>query len=35
MLSCFGALLTEMSGLSGVAQLYGVPVWQSVAWWRC
>lgn len=30
-LSCFGALLTEMSGLSGVAQLYGVPVWQSVA----
>lgn len=30
-LSCFGALLTEMSGLSGVAQLYGVPVWQSVS----
>lgn len=29
--SCFGALLTEMSGLAGVGQLYGVPVWQSVA----
>jgi Mn2+/Fe2+ NRAMP family transporter len=30
-ISCFGALVTEMSGLAGVGQLYGVPVWQAVA----
>ena len=28
-LSCFGALVTEISGLSGVGQLFGVPVWIS------
>jgi NRAMP (natural resistance-associated macrophage protein)-like metal ion transporter len=28
-ISCVGALVTELSGLAGVAQLYGVPVWQS------
>lgn len=28
-ISCFGALLTELSGLSGVGQLFGVPVWLS------
>ncbi|SCK26139.1 NRAMP (natural resistance-associated macrophage protein) metal ion transporters [Vogesella sp. LIG4] len=28
--SCFGALATEMSGLAGVGQLYGVPVWLSM-----
>ncbi len=27
--SCFGALVTELSGLAGVGQIYGVPVWQS------
>lgn len=30
-ISCVGALVTELSGLSGVGQLYGVPVWQSSA----
>ncbi|WP_035056399.1 NRAMP family divalent metal transporter [Andreprevotia chitinilytica] len=29
-LSCFGALVTEMSGLAGVGQLFGVPLWQSM-----
>lgn len=29
-ISCFGALVTEMSGLAGVGQLFGVPVWQTV-----
>jgi Mn2+/Fe2+ NRAMP family transporter len=28
-ISCVGALVTELSGLAGVGQLYGVPVWQS------
>jgi len=28
--SCLGALVTEMSGLAGVGQLFGVPVWQTV-----
>ncbi len=28
-ISCFGALLTQMSGLVGIGQLFGVPVWQS------
>src|ERR1700688_593814 len=27
--SCCGALLTELSGLAGVGQLFGVPVWQT------
>lgn len=29
--SCVGALVTQLSGLAGVGQLYGVPVWQSTA----
>jgi Mn2+/Fe2+ NRAMP family transporter len=29
-ISCFGALVTEMSGLAGVGQLYGVPAWQTI-----
>lgn len=29
-LSCFGALLTQMSGLAGVGQLFGIPVWQTM-----
>jgi NRAMP (natural resistance-associated macrophage protein)-like metal ion transporter len=29
--SCIGALMTELSGLAGVGQIYGVPVWQSTA----
>lgn len=28
-LSSIGALVTELSGLAGVARLYGVPVWQT------
>jgi Mn2+/Fe2+ NRAMP family transporter len=30
-ISCVGTLVTELSGLAGVGQLYGVPVWQSSA----
>lgn len=30
-MSCMGALLTELSGLAGVGELFGVPVWQSCA----
>ncbi len=29
-LSCFGALVTEMSGLAGVGEMFGVPAWQTV-----
>jgi len=29
--SCLGALVTELSGIAGVGQLFGVPVWQSTA----
>jgi Mn2+/Fe2+ NRAMP family transporter len=29
--SCFGALVTEMSGLAGVGQLFGVPIWQTIS----
>ena len=29
--SCFGTLVTQMVGLAGVGQLYGVPVWVSIA----
>ena len=29
--SCFGALVTQMSGLAGVGQMFGVPVWQTIA----
>jgi Mn2+/Fe2+ NRAMP family transporter len=28
-ISCAGALLTQLSGLAGVGQLYGVPIWKS------
>jgi Mn2+/Fe2+ NRAMP family transporter len=31
LVSCFGALVTQMSGLAGIGQLYGVPVWLSIA----
>lgn len=27
--SCIGALVTELSGIAGVGELFGVPVWQS------
>ncbi len=30
-MSCVGALVTQLSGLAGVGQLYGVPVWQSTS----
>ena len=29
-ISCLGALVTEMSGLAGVGQLFGLPVWQTI-----
>jgi Mn2+/Fe2+ NRAMP family transporter len=29
--SCLGALLTQMSGLAGVGQLFGVPAWATIA----
>lgn len=29
--SCLGALVTEISGIAGVGELFGVPVWQSSA----
>lgn len=29
-ISCLGALITEMSGLAGVGQLFGIPVWQTI-----
>lgn len=29
--SCFGALVTEMSGLAGVGQMFGVPIWQTIS----
>ncbi len=28
--SCFGALVTQISGLAGIGQLFGVPIWQTV-----
>ncbi|MGO9512993.1 MAG: NRAMP family divalent metal transporter [Steroidobacteraceae bacterium] len=28
--SCFGSLVTQMVGMAGVGQLYGVPVWVSI-----
>lgn len=30
-LACIGALVTQLSGLAGVAQLFGVPVWLAMA----
>jgi Mn2+/Fe2+ NRAMP family transporter len=30
-LSCLGALLTQMSGLAGVGQIFGVPSWATIA----
>ena len=29
-LSCFGALVTELSGLAGVGELFGVPLWETI-----
>jgi len=29
-ISCLGALITEMSGLAGIGQMFGIPAWQSV-----
>ena len=29
--SCLGALVTELSGIAGMGELFGVPVWQSSA----
>ena len=29
-LSCVGALVTELSGLAGVGQLFGVPLWETI-----
>jgi len=29
--ACIGALISELSGLAGVGQLFGVPAWQSVS----
>jgi Mn2+/Fe2+ NRAMP family transporter len=30
LISCFGALVTQMSGLAGVGVLFGVPIWQTM-----
>jgi NRAMP (natural resistance-associated macrophage protein)-like metal ion transporter len=30
-LACVGALVTELSGIAGVGQLLGIPVWQAMA----
>jgi Mn2+/Fe2+ NRAMP family transporter len=30
-LSCFGGLVTELSGIAGVGELLGIPVWKSTA----
>src|ERR1035437_9326778 len=30
-ISCFGTLVTEMGGLAGVGQVYGIPVWQPIS----
>ena len=29
--SCFGTLVTEMGGLAGAGQIFGVPPWQTIA----
>ena len=31
LISCFGALLTQLSGLAGIGEMLGVPPWQSVS----
>jgi Mn2+/Fe2+ NRAMP family transporter len=31
LVSCFGALVTQMSGLAGIGQLFGVPIWQTIS----
>ena len=31
LLSCLGALATQLSGLAGVGQLFGIPVWQTIS----
>jgi Mn2+/Fe2+ NRAMP family transporter len=30
-ISCFGALVTEMSGLAGIGQIFGVPIWLTIS----
>ncbi len=30
-ISCFGALLTQMSGLAGAGQLLNIPIWQTIS----
>lgn len=30
-ISCIGALVTQLSGIAGVGELFGLPVWQSTA----
>ena len=29
--SCFGALVAQMTGLAGVGEAFGIPVWQTIA----
>ncbi len=29
-ISCFGALVMQMSGMAGMAQIFGIPVWETV-----
>jgi Mn2+/Fe2+ NRAMP family transporter len=29
--SCFGTLVTELGGLASVGQIFGVPIWQTIA----
>ena len=31
LLSCFGALVTQISGIAGVGQLFGIPIWQTTS----
>ncbi|OWY37151.1 NRAMP family metal ion transporter [Xenophilus sp. AP218F] len=31
LISCVGALITQLSGLAGVGQMFGVPVWQTIS----
>jgi Mn2+/Fe2+ NRAMP family transporter len=31
MISCLGSLVTQLGGLAGIGQLFGVPIWQTLA----